>query len=173
MSLVKSKYIDPETIEDLEEQLVKLNRTTKVVKGGRRFRFSALMVVGNKNGIVGIGYGKANEIPEAIRKAVEQAKRGLIKVSLTKSGSIPHEVTAKFCATKIWMKPASEGTGIIAGQNVRAVLEFAGVKNILCKTYNSRNTINSSKAAFTALNALMDVGEMAEARGKKVMEVFN
>jgi small subunit ribosomal protein S5 len=171
--LLNTERIDAESIEDLEEQLVKLNRTTKVVKGGRRFRFSALMVVGNKKGIVGIGYGKANEIPEAIRKGVDKAKKSLIRVNLRKD-TIPHVVTEKFCASKVWMKPASEGTGIIAGRNIRAVLEFSGVKNILTKTYGSRNIINASKAAFECLRNLTNAKELAASRGvENVRDVFN
>ena len=166
-------YINPEEIEGLEEQLVKLNRTTKVVKGGRRFRFSALMVVGNKQGVVGMGYGKANEIPEAIRKGVEKAKKTLVKVNLQKS-TIPHEVTQKYCASKVWMKPAAEGTGIIAGRNIRAVLEYAGVRNILTKTYGSRNIINASKAAFKCLKVLANAKEMSEMRSlEDIKMLFN
>ena len=163
--------MNPDDIEGIEEHLVKLVRTTKVVKGGRRFRFAAFMVVGNKDGIVGIGYGKANEIPEAIRKAVEKAKNDLIKVEL-KDGTIAHETQGKFCASNVWMKPASPGTGIIAGGNIRSVLEYAGVRNILTKSYNSRNTINASKAAFTCLKNLKNVRKLAEKRGKKVMDIF-
>ncbi len=146
-------------------------RTTKVVKGGRRFRFAAFMVIGNKDGVVGIGYGKANEIPEAIRKAVEKAKKTLIRIEL-KDGTIVHENKGKFCASNVWMKPASPGTGIIAGSNIRSVLEYAGIKNILTKSYNSRNAINASKAAFLCLKELENIKQLAERRGKKVMEIF-
>lgn len=166
-------YIDPDKIEDLEEQLVKLTRTSKVVKGGRRFRFSALMVVGNKNGIVGIGQGKANEIPDAIKKSVENAKRSLIKINLNKN-TIPHTITRRFCSSKVWMKPATEGTGIIAGRNIRSVLEYAGIKNILTKTYGSRNTINATKAAFECLKDVIDPRKMAEERGyANIMDMYN
>jgi small subunit ribosomal protein S5 len=131
------------------------------------------MVVGNKKGVVGLGYGKANEIPEAIRKAVDTARKSLVKVKLQKT-TIPHEIKTKYCASEVWMKPASDGTGIIAGRNIRSVLEFAGVKNILTKTHGSRNVINASKAAFKCLNMLTDAKELAEKRGfKKVSEVFN
>lgn len=166
------KKINAETVEGLEEQLVKLVRTTKVVKGGRRFRFGALMVVGNKKGIVGLGYGKANEIPEAIRKAVEDAKKNLVEIRL-KKGTIPHEIKEKFCSSVVWMKPATAGTGIIAGANVRAVLEFAGIQNILAKSYGSRNTINASKAAMRCLTHSFDAGQMARDRGLAINQFFN
>ncbi len=168
----KKARINAEGLEGLEEQLIKIVRTTKVVKGGRRFRFGALMVVGNKKGVVGLGYGKANEIPEAIRKAVEEAKKHLIEINL-KGKTIPHEIKEKFCSSVVWMKPATEGTGIIAGQNIRAVLEFAGVENILTKSYGARNTINSSKAALRCLTELINVKDLASDRGLAVKEVFN
>lgn len=166
------KKINAEQVEGLEEQLVKLVRTTKVVKGGRRFRFGALMVVGNKRGIVGLGYGKANEIPEAIRKAVEDAKKNLIEIHL-KKGTIPHEIKMKFCSSIVWMKPATDGTGIIAGANIRAIIEFAGIQNILAKSYGSRNTINASKAAVKCLTSLMNAGTMARNRGLSLGQFFN
>lgn len=168
----KKPKINAETLEGLEEQLIKIVRTTKVVKGGRRFRFGALMVVGNKKGVVGLGYGKANEIPEAIRKAVEEAKKNLVEINL-KGKTIPHEIKEKFCSSVVWMKPATEGTGIIAGMNIRAVLEFSGVENILTKSYGARNTINSSKAALKCLSELVDVKDLAHDRGLAVKEVFN
>lgn len=168
----KKPKINAETLEGLEEQLIKIVRTTKVVKGGRRFRFGALMVVGNKKGVVGLGYGKANEIPEAIRKAVEEAKKNLVEINL-KGKTIPHEIKEKFCSSVVWMKPATEGTGIIAGMNIRAVLEFSGVENILTKSYGARNTINSSKAALKCLSELVNVKDLAHDRGLAVKEVFN
>ncbi|MBL8994540.1 MAG: 30S ribosomal protein S5 [Spirochaetia bacterium] len=168
----KKPKINAETLEGLEEQLIKIVRTTKVVKGGRRFRFGALMVVGNKKGVVGLGYGKANEIPEAIRKAVEEAKKNLVEINL-KGKTIPHEIKEKFCSSVVWMKPATEGTGIIAGMNIRAVLEFSGVENILTKSYGARNTINSSKAALKCLSELVDVKDLAHDRGLAIKEVFN
>ena len=171
MSVGQYSRINAEDYEDLEDHLVKLVRTTKVVKGGRRFRFAAFVVVGNRDGIVGIGYGKANEIPEAIRKAIERAKKTLIKVHL-KKGTIPHEVKGKYCASRAWLKPASPGTGVIAGGNIRSVLEYAGVHNILTKTFNSRNTINATKAVFECLKSLVDVKALADQRGKKIAEVF-
>ncbi len=168
----KKPKINAETLEGLEEQLIKIVRTTKVVKGGRRFRFGALMVVGNKKGVVGLGYGKANDIPEAIRKAVEEAKKNLVEINL-KGKTIPHEIKEKFCSSVVWMKPATEGTGIIAGMNIRAVLEFSGVENILTKSYGARNTINSSKAALKCLSELVAVKDLAHDRGLAVKEVFN
>jgi len=169
----EDSYIDPEKIDGLEEQLIKLNRTTKVVKGGRRFRFSALMVVGNKAGVVGIGYGKANEIPEAIRKGIEKAKKSLIKINI-KNDTITHEIKKKYCASLIWMKPASPGTGIIAGRNIRAVIEFSGIKNILSKTYGARNVINASKGAFNCLKSMVSAKGLAEKRGvEEIKSVFD
>ena len=156
---------------ELEERLVKLVRTTKVVKGGRRFRFGALMVVGNKKGIVGLGYGKANEVPEAIRKAVEDAKKNLVEIRLRK-GTIPHETRQKFCSSTVWMKPATEGTGLIAGGNIRAVLEFAGVTNVLTKCYGSRNSVNASKAALLCLTRMTEPVDVAKRRGLVLQEMF-
>jgi small subunit ribosomal protein S5 len=161
-----------DAIEGLEEQLIKIMRTTKVVKGGRRFRFGALMVVGNKKGVVGLGYGKANEIPEAIRKAVEDAKKNLVSVNLKKN-TIPYETKQKFCSSVVWMKPATEGTGLIAGGNIRAVLEYAGITNILAKSYGSRNTVNASKAALKCLTTFVDVQVLARDRGLSVAQLYN
>lgn len=169
--LIMRDRVRSEEISDLEEGLLKVVRSTKVVKGGRRFRFAAFMVVGNKDGIVGLGYGKANEIPEAVRKAVGDAKKHLVRIKL-KNGTIPHEAAAKYCASNVWLMPATPGTGVIAGNNIRAVLEYAGVKNILSKTYGSRNAINSAKAAFACLCSLSDSSAIAEKRGKEVREIF-
>jgi len=160
---VQKKYIDPETVENLQEQLVKLNRTTKVAKGGRNFSFSALMAVGNKDGIIGLGYAKAKEIPDAISKATDKAKKTLIKINL-QNGTIPHDITEKYCSSVVWMKPASKGTGIIAGGTIRAVLELSGVHNILTKCFGSRNHINSSKAAMKCLTSLTSCREAARLR---------
>ena len=175
---MKGKYlyeklgIDHQSMQDMEEYMLDLKRTVKVVKGGRRFRFAALMIVGNKNGIVGIGYGKANEVPEAIRKGVEDAKKNLVRINLKKGDTIAHEIKAKFCSSEVWMKPASTGTGIIAGGNIRAVLEYAGIKNVLTKTYRSRNKINAAKAAFKCLTFLIDPADIAEKRNIKIDQVF-
>ena len=160
----RREYIESSSVDNLQEQLITLNRVTKVVKGGRNFSFSALMVVGNKNGVVGLGFGKAKEIPEAIRKATERARRSLIRINLNKH-TIPHEVVERYCASKVWMMPASEGTGIIAGINIRSVLEYAGVQSILTKTYGSRNSINAAKAAFKCLSSLVDAKQMALQKG--------
>ncbi|HEO66310.1 MAG TPA: 30S ribosomal protein S5 [Spirochaetes bacterium] len=162
--------INPATL-NLSEKLVKLNRCAKVVKGGRRFSFSALMVVGDKNGHVGIGFGKANEVPDAIGKGIEDAKKNMIKVTL-KNNTIPHEIIGKFSRGRVWMKPAAPGTGLIAGGPVRTVLEFAGVHNILSKVLGSRNALNVVKATFEGLRSLKNVEVEAKKRGKKIMEIF-
>lgn len=155
--------------DNLEEKLIKLNRVAKVVKGGRRFSFSALMVVGDRNGHVGLGYGKANEVPEAIRKGVEDARKNMIEVKL-KGRTIPHRIEAKFGSAKIMLKPATEGTGIIAGSTVRAIVEFAGVHDIMTKSMGSSNQLNIAKATFRALKGLMDLKSVAERRNKRVRD---
>ena len=157
--------------EEFTEKLVKLNRVAKVVKGGRRFSFSALVVVGDKKGRVGIGYGKANEVSEAIRKAVEKAKRDIVKINL-KGNTIPHEVIGEFKSGKVVMKPASPGTGIIAGGPVRAVVELAGIKDILTKSLGSNNAINVVYATLNGLNKLMDIKNILELRGKTFKELL-
>jgi len=157
--------------EEFNEKLVKLNRVAKVVKGGRRFSFSALVVVGDKNGRVGIGYGKANEVSEAIRKAVEKAKRDIVKINL-KGNTIPHEVIGEFKSGKVVMKPASPGTGIIAGGPVRAVVELAGIKDILTKSLGSNNAINVVYATLNGLNKLMDINNILEFRGKTFKDLL-
>ena len=155
---------------DLQEQLVSLNRVSKTVKGGRIARFAALMVVGDGNGHVGYGLGKAAEVPEAIRKGVEDAKKNMIEVSL-KGSTIPHEVIGVFGAGKVLLKPAAPGTGIIAGDKVRVVLELAGIKNIRAKCLRSNNPTNVVKATFEALKALKTAEEIAELRGLSVEDV--
>ena len=155
---------------DLREQLVALNRVSKTVKGGRVARFAAIMVVGDGNGHVGVGLGKAAEVPEAIRKGIEDAKKNMITVAL-KGTTIPHEIIGEFGAGKVLLKPAAQGTGIIAGGKVRAVLELAGIKNIRAKCLRSNNKINVVKATFAGLSAVRSAEEVAKMRGKTVEEI--
>ncbi len=155
---------------DLREQLVALNRVSKTVKGGRIARFAALMVVGDENGHVGVGLGKAAEVPEAIRKGIEDAKKNMIEVSL-KGSTIPHEVTGVFGAGKVLLKPAAPGTGIIAGGKVRMVLELAGIKNIRAKCLRSNNPTNVVKATMEGLKELRTAEEVAKTRELSVEQV--
>ncbi|MDD5008654.1 MAG: 30S ribosomal protein S5 [Syntrophorhabdaceae bacterium] len=150
---------------ELQDRLVYINRVAKVVKGGRRFSFSAIVVVGDGNGRVGFGLGKANEVPDAIRKAVERAKKSIIEVPVRK-GTIPHEIKAKYGTSEVFMKPASEGTGVIAGRAVRAVVEVAGITNILTKCYGSRNYHNVVKATIKGLATLKSPEVSLKQRGK-------
>ena len=158
-----SLKIDAATL-DLQEKMVALNRVSKTVKGGRIARFTALMVVGDGNGHVGYGLGKAAEVPDAIRKGIEDAKKNLITVAI-KDTTIPHEVLGNYGAGSVLLKPASLGTGIIAGQTVRAVLELAGIKNIRAKSLRSNNKTNVVKATFEGLKALRTVEQVAKTRG--------
>jgi small subunit ribosomal protein S5 len=158
--------IDPSKLA-LEERVVQINRVAKVVKGGRRFSFSAVVVVGDGQGHVGVGLGKAGEVPESIRKGVEDAKKNLIRIPMVGT-TIPHEVRVQFSASRVMLKPASQGTGVIAGGSVRAVLEAAGVRDILSKTYGSTNPVNVTKATILALQELHSAEELSARRGVRL-----
>ncbi len=161
-----SQIIDASTL-DLKEKLVVINRVSKTVKGGRIFKFAALVVVGNEDGIVGFGLGKSSEVPEAIKKGIEDAKKNLIKVPM-RGTTIPHEVIGKFGASMVIMKPAAPGTGIIAGGAVRAVLEMAGIKDIRTKALKSRNPKNVVTAVMNGLQSLRSIEQVAATRGISV-----
>lgn len=155
---------------EFEDRVIHINRCAKVVKGGRRFSFAAIVVVGDKKGQIGIGLGKAGEVPEAIKKAGKQAKKNLIRIPL-EGKSIPHETLGRFGASQVLMKPAPEGTGIIASSSVRAILEVAGIQNVLTKSLRRDNPHNVVRATVAALRQLRTFRTIAEARGKQVSEI--
>lgn len=157
--------------KEFVEKLIKLNRVAKVVKGGRRFSFSALMVVGDRNGRVGWGFGKANDVAEAIRKSIEKAKKNLINVPV-KNLTVPHEIIGNFKSASVMLKPASPGTGVIAGGPVRAIMEACGIHDILSKSLGSKNTVNIVKATFDGFENILDAKEIAKNRGKSLDEMW-
>lgn len=165
------RRIDASTL-DLKEKVVTINRVTKVVKGGRNFRFSALVVVGDGNGYVGTGTGKAAEIPEAIKKAIQDAKKHLIHIPINEEGSVIHEAIGEFGGAKVLIKPAKEGTGVIAGGPARSVLELAGIRNIRTKSLGSNNKKNVVNATLEGLKQLKRVEDVARLRGKSVEELL-
>ncbi|MCS7017654.1 MAG: 30S ribosomal protein S5 [Cytophagales bacterium] len=157
---------------ELTDRLVKVNRVAKVVKGGRRFSFAAIVVVGDGKGVVGYGLGKANEVTDAITKAIDDAKKNLVKVPIIK-GTVPHEMEGKFCGGRVLLKPAAPGTGVIAGGAMRAVLESAGITNVLAKSKGSSNPHNVVKATIDALVKMRDPRTVAQQRGIPLSKVFN
>ena len=163
--------IDASKIEELQEKVVAINRVSKTVKGGRIMKFSALVVVGDGNGIVGFGIGKSGEVPDAIRKAIQDAKKNLVRISL-KGTTIPHEIVGKFGAGEVLLKPAAPGTGIIAGGTVRAVVEAAGIRDIRAKSLRSNNPYNAVRATINGLTSVRSAETIAELRGKTVKEIF-
>jgi small subunit ribosomal protein S5 len=161
----------PEKDKEFVEKLVKLNRTAKVVKGGRRFSFSALTVIGDRKGKVGYGFGKANDVSEAIRKSVEKAKRNMVVLPI-KNGTIPHEILGIFKASRVILKPACSGTGIIAGGPVRAIMEAGGITDVLSKSLGASSQYNVLKATFDCISKMMDAKTIAKNRGKPIKELW-
>ncbi|MDD4066581.1 MAG: 30S ribosomal protein S5 [Clostridia bacterium] len=168
---MQNNFKEDKNNNGLKEKVISINRVAKVVKGGRTFRFSALVVVGDENGHVGIGKGKAAEVPDAIRKAIDNANKNLVEVPIINT-TVPHEIIGEFGAGKVLLKPAEEGTGLIAGGSVRPVLELAGYKNIRTKCMGSSNPQNAVQATMQALKSLKTVEQVAKLRGKKVEELL-
>lgn len=166
-----AQKVDYTQLGELKETLVNTKSVSKTVKGGRIRRFSALVVVGDGNGHVGVGSGKSAEVPDAIRKAIEAAKRNMVKVSL-RGTTIPHEIIGEYCAGRVLIKPAAPGTGIIAGGTMRAVLDAAGIRDIRAKSLRSNNPCNVAKATFEALKSLTTVDEVAKKRGKSASDII-
>jgi small subunit ribosomal protein S5 len=162
---------DRDNEKEFVEKLITLNRTAKVVKGGRRFSFSALVVVGDKKGRVGYGFGKANDVSEAIRKSVDRAKRNMVTLPMKKA-TIPHEVTGEYKASKVYLRPAAPGAGVIAGGPARAIFEASGVNDVLSKSVGSRNQINVVRAVFNGISKMYDAKEVAKNRGKSLQDLW-
>ena len=165
------KNFDRKPAEEFVEKLVKLNRTAKTVKGGRRMSFSALTVVGDKKGRIGFGFGKANDVTEAIRKSLDKAKSNLITLPM-KNGTIPHEMIGKYKSSSVLLKPACPGTGVIAGGAVRAVMDAAGITDVISKSQGSRTSVNVVRATFDADNGLMNARTVAQNRGKTLKDLW-
>ncbi len=159
--------------QESTEKVVCINRVSKVAKGGRRFSFNALAVVGDRNGSVGLGLGKANEVPDAVRKAIDTARKNMVTVNIAKNGVLPHDVEGKFKSSKVVLLPASPGTGLIADEAVRSVLEQAGVQNVLAKVFGSKNTINVVRATMDALSQLYTPLQSARRRGISLRKIFD
>lgn len=157
--------------KQFQEKVISINRVSKTVKGGRRLRFSALVAIGDGKGLVGFGTGKANEVPDAIRKALDDAKKNLVRLQIFEGDTIPHVITGKYGACSVFLKPAREGTGIVAGGPVRAMMELAGIKNIYSKVYGSRTSINIVRATMDGVLNLKSPGKIAALRGKTVAEI--
>lgn len=169
--MAQHQYDDAQSGSDLKEKLVTVNRVSKTVKGGKQFAFTALTVVGDGAGRVGFGYGKAREVPQAISKAMEQARKNMVSVPL-KGLTLQHEIWGQHGATQVFMRPASDGTGVIAGGAMRAVFEVAGVQNVLAKSFGSRNPINMVRATLDALKKMNQPSEIAAKRGKTLEEIL-
>jgi small subunit ribosomal protein S5 len=166
-----SKNVDRKPADEFVEKLVKLNRNSKTVKGGRRMSFSALTVVGDQKGRIGYGFGKANDVTDAIRKSIEKAKANMITLPM-KNGTLPHEIIGKYKSSSVLLKPACPGTGIIAGGPVRAVMDAAGITDVISKSQGSRTSVNVVRATFNAVADLMDAREVAQNRGKTLKDMW-